>query len=345
MGSALSATDAELNSPNEVHLNVLPRTSPQRYAVHRIERMQNRLRTARGLERVISRRITHASSRTKGRIVPIRQYEQIAEGTLESLPAELLHIILESLDALSMLCLASTSTRLRDVIATKTFILTKCESWLFLCRLEEGSKDRQMTRLTCNYCKTTHPPEKFVASRIEQAWQNRKIDNARVFQSPLQRYCWKTPLRTSWMSPYRRYNVEPRLWVQRTEFTCLHCRSLVGTNDRRATGCWSCRCNTCPRTRLPTYLRYGPPIRKALLPTIVSLERDKTNHLWIKESCGRFMWKSFLVEEEPSGPWTVQSCWTPEPVAKYNLPLRPPNQHFYNKLPLPLSNHGWVNQG
>jgi len=225
---------------------------------------------------------------------------------LEMLPKELLDVITESLDNVSRICLACTSPYLRDSILIRRLKLVQCEKWLLMCCFEQDSKEHQPSTLACNLCKTKHPLSRFVASESEQIWKGRRIDNARAFGDPIERYCWRQRMSTFWINRCSSHDSNPRRWVQRMELTCLHCRSLVTSLDGKPISCTACTCITCPVVRTPRYVRNGPPLWSTYLPVSVSLSRDRKGHLWINEQCGTRKWKPFLVENGEEGPWTIQ---------------------------------------
>ena len=229
-----------------------------------------------------------------------------AQSMLEMLPKELLDVITESLDNVSRICLACTSPYLRDSILIRRLKLVQCEKWLLMCRFQRDSKEHQPSTLACNRCKTKHPLSRFVASESKQIWKGKRIDNARAFGDPIERYCWRQTMSTFWINRCSSHDSNPRRWFQRMELTCLHCRSLVTSLDGKPISCTACTCITCPVVRTPRYVRYGPPLWSTYLPVSVSLSRDRKGHLWINEQCGTREWKPFLVENGEEGPWTIQ---------------------------------------
>ena len=206
---------------------------------------------------------------------------------LEMLPQELHDMIINALDNVSKACLAKTNSRLQGSIKVDRSTLSLCEKWLLSCRLETDMKNYHQSFYHCCFCKTRRPRQQFVASNAHQIHRGRRIDNARVVTAkPMERYCWIHRVRTQWEDNTCYRETDRRRWVQIMQLTCLHCREAVSEADGRATGCEGCQCETCPRAKLPIYLRYGPPNVPGghfRIPELLSLHRVDSKALWARE--------------------------------------------------------------
>lgn len=203
---------------------------------------------------------------------------------MEKLPGELLNMIVGSLDNVSKSCLASTNSRMRGWVMIDRSTFSTCQKWLLMCLWEKDVTCRFPPEYACCFCKTKHPRDQFVASDNDQVWKCRQIDAGRVKGNPVELYCWRYKVRTSWEDKDSYSRSEKTRWVQKMRLTCLHCREEVPLTDERITGCAKCCCDTCPRARLPIYVRYGPPAKRWLAPNVMTLLRMSARELWIEES-------------------------------------------------------------
>lgn len=194
-------------------------------------------------------------------------------GHLESLPLELLHMVLDRLDLVSLVCLRNTSSRFRALIpSVEEKGLSRCQKWLIMCRFENDMK-KYPERVACAFCKVKHPQKDFGVyskNRLTASFQRQKyhyIDHLNMMSSkPIERYCYRHLTSClGWPPAYQ--GAKATKWVHTLEPTCLHCgRKPASCGQAAIKFCdgpktrFRCTqsCDVCPTVYLSTYSRHGP---------------------------------------------------------------------------------------
>lgn len=222
------------------------------------------------MQRLLAWKQTQASKRFAGNRGP-----NPAFNPFESLPMELLQMVLDELDHVSLVCLRNTSSGFRAVVPPiESKDLSRCQKWLIMCRFETDMREYPAL-VACAFCKVKRPQKDFGPSdkrrhRHGQAKTNsdcrigiRDMMNAK----PARRYCYRhTESSLGWPPAFR--TADKIKWVRTFEPTCLHCGSKPASCGQTAAklydapsarlSCCDRPCDTCPRLYLQTFLRHGP---------------------------------------------------------------------------------------
>lgn len=193
---------------------------------------------------------------------------------LESLPLELLQMVQDELDPVSLVCLRNTTSGLRALVPpVDERRLSRCQRWLIMCRFE-SDMTKYPEMVACAFCKVKHAQKDFGwFSKCD--WtayvQSRKrggsgIEDLRMMNSkPMERYCYRHLKSCVGVPPGFQDVVETR-WVHSREPTCLHCGSkpascgqTAATNLQGLPARPRCSepCDVCPIAYLSTYSRVG----------------------------------------------------------------------------------------
>lgn len=194
---------------------------------------------------------------------------------LESLPMELLQIVLDQLDNVSLTCLQNTNSRFRAVIPPiEAKNLSRCQKWLIMCRFEADMQEYPAL-VACAFCKVKRPQKDFGLSYTKGLRAGRAKTNTyygieilnMMSTIPIKRYCYRhTESSLGWPPAFQK--ADQVKWVRTLEPTCLHCGSKPASCGQSATKFYYgptvprsyCKrpCETCPTADLPTFSRHGP---------------------------------------------------------------------------------------
>lgn len=194
--------------------------------------------------------------------------------SLESLPMEILQIVLDQLDSVSLVCLQNTNSRLRAVIPPiQAETLSRCQKWLIMCRFETDMQDYPEL-VACAFCKVKRPQEDFGLLHRTGRWAGwtktntyRGIEQLNMMDSkPINRYCYRhLESCLGWPLAFRK---EDHIrWVRTLEPTCLHCGSKPASCGQTALkfcgppvprSYCDKPCDVCSTAYLPTFSRHGP---------------------------------------------------------------------------------------
>ncbi|MCJ1465523.1 hypothetical protein MMC07_004141 [Pseudocyphellaria aurata] len=191
--------------------------------------------------------------------------------SLESLPMEVLQIVLDQLDSVSLVCLRNTSCRLRAVVPPmRADSLSRCQKWLIMCRFETDMQDYPEL-VACAFCKVKRPQTHFGLRCKTTGWA--KIINFcgmelpnMMDSEPIARYCYRH-LEICLVPPPAFQNDDEIKWIRTLEPTCLHCGSKPASCGQTALRFFpgprvphsSCDipCDICPTAYLATFSRHG----------------------------------------------------------------------------------------
>ena len=215
---------------------------------------------------------------------------------LQNLPFELIILIVESLDKVSTICLASTNRHFRNTIPSiPPRDRRPCVRWLLMCQVEKDSKSPPQS-FPCAFCKVRRPLADFTGTSLRRALSNDHlkkswcIDPEIIDFKPIARYCFYHAPLTAWVdldpSAGLSSDEHPVRWTRVRKLRCMHCGESLENADYRQTGCANCECDVCPRILHYAYIRYGPRnTRFARRPYIDTLGRSK-------DGDGRFVTES-----------------------------------------------------
>ena len=179
---------------------------------------------------------------------------------LETIPLEILFLIVDRLDIVSAACLRTTNFHFHESIPNQSHLFTRCAQTLMSARLETDMA--QLPRkVVCMFCKWKHDKECFSPTTFRHSLIGRGAQCLRLLErKPEERFCIDHVqfILSRYPVPGHTKEEPRRRWVQRLQLTCMHCTRAVSPRDTRLTGCVSCRCNTCSRAHLPRFERFGP---------------------------------------------------------------------------------------
>lgn len=194
---------------------------------------------------------------------------------LESLPLELLQLVLDQLDHVSLVCLKNTTSRFRALIPVEEKNLSRCQKWLIMCRFETDMQDYPEL-VACAFCKVKRSQKDFGVistinrSRFRKLFQQDRysgIEHLSMMSSkPVERYCYRH-LTSCLGWPPAFQNAEQIKWVHTLEPTCLHCGSKPAScgqsevkfyDEIEPLGHCNRLCDVCPTAYLSTISRHGP---------------------------------------------------------------------------------------
>lgn len=209
--------------------------------------------------------------------------------SLESLPMELLQIVLDQLDDVSLVCLQNTNSRFRAIIPSiQPKNLSQCQKWMIMCRFETDMQEYPAL-VACAFCKVKRPQEDFGlihkhGRRAGRAKTNTYcgIELLNMMNSkPIKRYCYRhLSSCLGWPPAFQKAGQIK--WVRTLEPTCLHCGSKPTSCGQSAIkfyggpatrSCCDRPCDICPTAYLPTFSRHG----RIHLPWFTT---DKGGFLW-----------------------------------------------------------------
>lgn len=195
---------------------------------------------------------------------------------LESLPMELMQMVLDRLDLVSQVCLRNTTSRFRSLIPpVEEKYLSRCQKWLIMCRFETDMK-KYPNLVACAFCKVKRPQKDFGAKvktdlprffRLFQTGKYCGIEYLNMMKSrPVERFCYRH-LTSCLGWPPAFQNAKHIRWVHTLEPTCLHCGSKPASCGQSAAKfhkapatrfCCNRPCDVCLIAYLSTYSRHGP---------------------------------------------------------------------------------------
>ena len=236
---------------------------------------------------------------------------------LESLPMELMQIILGQLDDVSLVCLKNTATDFRALIPPiEGKNLSRCQTWLIMCRFETDMKEYPPF-VACAFCKIKRPQKDFgLQSFKHMRWSmfcNRDHRGMGYLKpmnlQPIDRYCCRH-MTTAFGWPPRYREAEKVKWVRTPEPTCLHCGSkpascgqlgLKFLHAPKTQSHCTQACGVCPTRWMATYSRHGPinspRLRSKTQDFVWDICREpEGRRLWMREWNGKIWFDLFRIE-------------------------------------------------
>lgn len=263
---------------------------------------------------------------------------------LESLPMELMQMILDQLDVVSLVCMKNTTTGFRALIPPiDEKNLSRCQKWLIMCRFETDMREYPPF-VACAFCKVKRPRKDFGVHHSKYTrWTGiRNKDHCGMgFVKPMSlhptnRYCYRHITSSfGWPPAYR--EAEKVKWVHTPEPTCLHCGSKPAScgqfalnfmNGPKTHSHCTQTCGVCPTRYLSTFSRHGP-IKSARFSS-------KENFMW--SFCGQLEGRRIWMKEWHGNtklpPITIE-------VTIYNTIFDSPTISYHNHLRSRIDREAW----
>lgn len=217
------------------------------------------------MQRLLRWKQIQASQRLQRKRRPHR-----GSGRLISLPLELVQLVLDRLDIVSLVCLRNTTRRFRNLISSvEEQNLSRCQKWLIMCRFKTDMQ-KYPEMVACAFCKVKRPQKHFgIVSKNDGFFQKIEYSDIKYLNmmssKPVERYCYRHLASClGWPPSYQ--NAKQIKWIHTLEPTCLHCgskpascgQSSVKFHNQLATHVNCIRpCDVCPTAYLSTYSRHG----------------------------------------------------------------------------------------
>lgn len=222
------------------------------------------------MQRLLAWKKTQASKRFAGNRSPNPAFNSFG-----SLPMELLQMVLNQLDHVSLVCLRNTNSGFRAVVPPiEAKDLSRCQKWLIMCRFETDMREYPAL-VACAFCKVKRPQKDFGLNHTKGLRRGRPKTNTyrgiemlnMMDSKPIRRYCYRhVESCLGWPPAFQK--ADQIKWVRTLEPTCLHCGSKPASCGQTAAKFYygppaqpsycDRPCDTCPRLYLPTFSRHGP---------------------------------------------------------------------------------------
>lgn len=201
--------------------------------------------------------------------------------SLDTLPVEILLMVLDRLDVVYQVCLQSTNRYFCQLIKIDRIALDRdrCRTWAITCCFEKDMK-KYPAKVACAFCKTVRKKKFFrdvqernICSMIEgrQLHLRHRFGSEPVWgmmsYPPMARWCIAhnrdrfSSLAALHEKSVGEFRLDPSplpRWTKLQVLRCWHCARCIPDTDLSETGCLQCRCDFCPRLEDVHYFRAGP---------------------------------------------------------------------------------------
>lgn len=193
------------------------------------------------------------------------------DSRLAQLPETIILRISAMLGVVPQHCLKYTNRYFMNLIKTGDTRALRCLKWRVLSLLEVDLLARGQPlpdRLSCVFCKCTHPKEDFGVPGKNAGYG---FEHIRILErcNPTMRYCWRhIPKRlhyisndeTSGLSSSESTLASIERWVSVWRRACVHCGTRLGHENKGKSVCLVCptKCPICGSAELVEFERHGP---------------------------------------------------------------------------------------